>query len=977
VSQGATAPWGPIYPLSEIELQTLREWLKEMEKTGKIKRSTSPAGSPILFVPKPNGRGLRLCVDYRGLNAVTIPNRYPLPLMQELQDRVQGAQWFTKMDLKNGFNLIRIREGDEWKTAFRTRYGLYKFQVMPFGLTNAPSTFQDMMNHILSDVLDVGVLAYMDDILIYAKTEEEHDRLVKEVLRKLQQNWLAVSPEKCVWKAKEVEFLGYIIGRDGIKMSTGKVEAVLSWKTPNSLTEVQSFLGFANFYRRFIKDYSRVARPLTELTKKEIGKNWSWNEEAGAAFRELKHRFTTAPILAHFDPTRPVIMETDASDFAIEAVLSQRDEENRLHPVAFHSRKFSPAEINYEIHDKELLAIVDGFKHWRRYCEGAEHQIQVFSDHQNLEYFTTTKVLNHRQARWAQELAGIDFRIYYRPGSQNGKPDALSRRSEYRPEKGGVENQPITTVLGKKHFGNAGNHADTKAPWRDAISFICSSARLSSLPARRWNPAFLEEIGKLAKEDPQYQEAKEAALEELAPKEIKIQSNLLYRKEKLWIPAAAVQRAMESEHDTRVAGHMGQDKTIELIRRNFWWPKMNERIIDFVRSCPECQRNKAARHQPYGLSSPLELPYAPWQSVAMDFITELPVSEKCDQLWVVIDRFTKMAHFIPLLQDGKTAADLAKIFAREVWRFHGLPTDIVSDRDSRFTSEVWQEFLNLLEIRPRMSTAFHPQTDGLTERLNQTIESYLRAFVGKEQDDWVRLLPMAEFAYNNSVTTGNGISPFYANYGFHPATPNPPTEEPFNPASTNYAHWMSGVHEETQKGLEAAQERMRRYTDPGRKEPPAYQVGDLVMLNGRNIKTRRPSKKMDHKNHGPFQIEKIISPLAVRLTLPRKWKIHNVFHVSLLESYRTSEHRTLPDPLKVLREADDIEQSEEYDVEEVMSSRRQGRRILYLVKWLDYPARKDWTEEPYDNFSAGGLEKLREFHRRNPDTPKDYRLTKA
>jgi len=237
---------------------------------------------------------------------------------------------------------------------------------------------------------------------------------------------------------------------------------------------------------------------------------------------------------------------------------------------------------------------------------------------------------------------------------------------------------------------------------------------------------------------------------------------------------------------------------------------------------------------------------------------------------------------------------------------------------------------------------------------------------------------MAEFAYNNSVTTGTGISPFYANYGFHPAATNPPTEEPFNPASTKYAHWMSGVHEETRKELEAAQERMRRYTDPGRKEPPAYQVGDLVMLNGRNIKTRCPSKKMDHKNHGPFQIEKIITPLTVRLTLPRKWKIHNVFHVSLLEPYRSSEYRAPPDPSKILREADDIEQSEEYDVEEVMASAERGRgnnkRTLYLVKWLDYPERKDWTEEPFDNFSKGGLEKLREFHQRNPDAPKDYRL---
>jgi len=264
-----------------------------MERTGKIRRSTSTAGSAILFVPKPHGRGLRLCVDYQALNRITIHNRYPLPLMQELQGRVQGAQWFTKMDLKNGFHLIRIKEGDEWKTAFRTRYALFEFQVMPFGLTNAPSTFQDM--------LDVGVLAYMDHILVYANTEEDHDRMVKEVLKRIQNNGLAISPEKCTWKAAEVEFLGYVIGRDGIRMSDDKVQAVLDWKTLGSLTEDQSFLGFANFYRRFILNYSQVARPLTELTKKESGKEWVWNPEAEAAFRELKHRFTTVPILAHFD----------------------------------------------------------------------------------------------------------------------------------------------------------------------------------------------------------------------------------------------------------------------------------------------------------------------------------------------------------------------------------------------------------------------------------------------------------------------------------------------------------------------------------------------------------------------------------------------------------------------------------------------------------------------------------------------------
>jgi len=334
-----------------------------------------------------------------------------------------------------------------------------------------------------------------------------------------------------------------------------------------------------------------------------------------------------------------------------------------------------------------------------------------------------------------------------------------------------------------------------------------------------------------------------------------------------------------------------------------------------------------------------------------------------------------MAHFLPLRKNGKTAENLAVIFTLEIWKHHGLPTDIVSDRNTRFTSETWKEYPRLSGIRPRMSTAFHPQMDGQTERLNQTIEVYLRAFVSHEQNNWIALLPMAEFAYNNSITMGNGMSPFYANYRYHPITSDPAASGPLNPASKLYALWMHAAHEESTKRLEVAHEWMRCYTDPKRTEPPKYQVGNLVMLNGHNIKTRRPSRKLDHKNHGPFQVEKIISPLAVRLTLPRKWKIHNVFHVSLLEPYRVSKHGAPPDPAKVLREVNDIEQSEEYDVDEVLGSTKKGRRVLYLVKWLDYPERKDWTEEPYDNFSVGGLEKLREFHQRNPDAQRDYRLS--
>jgi len=394
-------------------------------------------------------------------------------------------------------------------------------------------------------------------------------------------------------------------------------------------------------------------------------------------------------------------------------------------------------------------------------------------------------------------------------------------------------------VLQEKHLANA---VSMRKYW-SGITYVIGTTRLASIPTRKWCEEFLKRVREEGKKNEDYEWAwkEEVVPEEQAPKDRKIKDlrnmdGLLYLRNLLWVPKGLVQQILESEQDTKVAGHMGQDKTIELVLRNFWWPKMNELIIDFVRSCPECQQNKTSRHQPYSLSSSLELPYTPWQSIAMDFITELPPSEGCDQLWVIIDRFTKMGHFIPLRE--KTANDLAVIFAREVWKYHGLPTDIVSDRDSGFTSEVWKELLRLSGIWPRMSTVFHPQTDGQMERLNQTIEAYLRTWVSKEQDDWVRLLPMAEFAYNNSTTVGNGMSPFYPNYGFHPVAIDSVSTEPLNPASRVYAHWMHTMHDESRRGLEEAQERMWRYKDPKRKEPPAYQVGDLVMLSGRNIKTR-------------------------------------------------------------------------------------------------------------------------------------------
>ena len=299
--------------------------------------------------------------------------------MDELRDRVVGCRIFTKLDLRAGYNLIRIKEGDEWKTAFKSRYGQYEYLVMPFGLVNAPSVFQRMIQGVLQDLLDHGVVVYIDDILIYSKDQKSHDALVREVLTRLNNNKLAVAPHKCAFDVDSVEFLGYIISARGIEMSPGKVQAVQEYEVPKTLKDVRSFLGFANFYRRFIKDFSKIARPITDCLK---GGGFQWTPAATAAFEYLKKAFTTAPILIHYDPNQESIVETDASDYALGAILSQRSsEDGKMHPVAFHSRKFSPAEINYDTRDKELLAIVEALKVWRHYLQGTKIPFEIGRAH--------------------------------------------------------------------------------------------------------------------------------------------------------------------------------------------------------------------------------------------------------------------------------------------------------------------------------------------------------------------------------------------------------------------------------------------------------------------------------------------------------------------------------------------------------------------------------------------------------------------
>ena len=353
---------------------------------GRIRPSKSPMAAPVFFVKKKDGK-LQLVQDYRALNAMTVKNKYPLPLIPELIAKLRGAKYFTKLDVRWGFNNVRIKEDDEWKAAFRTNRGLFEPLVMFFGLTNSPAMFQTMMDDVFEELISEGVVVvYLDDILIFTGTLDEHRNVTRWVMELLQKHKLYLRPDKCEFQKTTVEYLGVIISHNSVAMDPVKIAGVTEWPAPMNKKEVQSFLGFTNFYRRFIKDFSDHTCPLFDLTWNDC--RWHWDVPEQSAFDKLKQSVTAAPVLISPDPTWPFRVEADSSDFATGAVLSQ------VSAIAFLSKSLSPVERNYEIHDKEMLAIIRALQEWRHFVEGAEHPCEIWTDHKNLEYFMTAKQLN-------------------------------------------------------------------------------------------------------------------------------------------------------------------------------------------------------------------------------------------------------------------------------------------------------------------------------------------------------------------------------------------------------------------------------------------------------------------------------------------------------------------------------------------------------------------------------------------------------
>ena len=896
---GHNPPFRPLYRLSPAERDEAERQVKEYLAKEWIQPSSSPYGAPILFVKKKDGT-LRMCVDYRALNKITVKNRYPLPRIDDLFDRLQGAKFFTSFDLSQGYHQIRMSDEDVPKTAFNTPMGHFEFRVLSFGLTNAPATFQTVMNGIFGGLPYATV--YLDDILVFSKTEEEHAEHLRTVLELIRQHKLYVKLSKCSFLKEEVEYLGFLVGANGVRVNPAKVKAVMEFPTPTTVSELRSFLGLTNYFRKFIQSYATVAAPLTAQTGK--GNVLHWTDECRQAFEQIKALLADAPTMVLPDRTKTYEVVTDASIVGLGAGLLQDG-----HPIAFESRKLSKAERNYTTTEQELLAVVHALKTWRCYLEGADHPFVVKTDHNPLTYLPTQPNLSRRQARWSEYLQRFHFKWEYKAGKDNTAADALSRMPwDLR----APVNQTGTLMTmggaaGEGHPQVRKARPEVLTPWRNQIRagyFV----------------------------DPCFRDKDSTA-------NLQFTDGFYWHGDKLVVPDVGDLRkqVFDAFHYEATSGHYGSDKTIELLGRYYWWPGYTVDIRRWCSECQACQRAKPSHEKPKGLLQPLQIPDQPWDSISCDWITGLPQTRSGhDAILVVVDRLTKMAHFIPTTTRC-SALDTADLIYSKVWCRHGMSLEIVSDRDARFTSALWKRLCELWPLARSMSTAAHPQSDGQTERTNRTLEQMLRIYVSPDMDDWDQCLAPAEFAYNNARSVSTGHSPFYLNYGRHPRVPAAVVQRGSAysqvPSAEDFAERMTSLLAEAKSHIEAAQQRQKFYADQGRNEAE-FEVGRRVLLSTKNFRITSPgARKLFPKYVGPFTVLDRVGPVAYKLDLPPEMaRMHPVFHVSLLKMW-SATGAYQPPPWKYM--APDMT----YEVDTLLTHRERipphCRTAVrdYLVQW--------------------------------------------
>ena len=854
-----------------------------MIQKGIVEPSTSPWASGVVLVEKKDGTK-RFCVDYRSLNSKTVKDAYPLPRIDDSLDRLRGATWFCTLDLHSGYWQVEMEESDKPKTAFATRNGLYQFTVMPFGLCNSPATFERLMETVLAGLNYNICLVYIDDIIVFGSTFEETLDNLAQVFGKLENAGLKLKAKKCSLFKKEVLFLGYIVSGKGVHTDPQKISAISNWPTPLNPSEVRSFVGLCSYYRRFIYGFSSLAKPLFKLTEKN--REFKWTTDCQEAFEKLKNHLTTAPILCHPDFRYPFVLDTDASQFGLGAVLSQ-EIDGKTRVISYASRTLSKSERRYCVTRKELLAVVFGCKHFRHYLYG--HKVIVRTDHSALRWLLNFKDPQGQVARWIEFLGTYDIEIRHRPGAKHCNADSLSRHPCHQcgfsedweksndHERRGSESKSIRqinavsedneTILkgiqnNDQDLSIVKNWVETKK--RPGFSDIKHKSKVIKSLWSQWN-------------------------------HLEIQNDLLCWKwigdlkvyHQIIVPLSERREILKECHDSKTSGHLGVNKTLQRVRDRFYWTGLQSDVRSYVIGCTQCRKRK---NRSAGKSCmKLDQSGSPMERIATNIMGPLPQSEEGNKyILVIADYFTKWTEAFPL--KNIEAQTVAKVKVEEFITRFGVPEVIHSDQGRQYESQLFQELCEMLGIRKTRTTAFHPKSDGMVERFNKTLATMLSAYVSDHQHDWDRHLPYVLMAYRSAQHESTGYSPNMLMLGREVSTPLDIMYElpkDMVPCTVHDYVWklrevLETSHRHTRQYTTKSMLRQKKYHDQNAVHKQ-FEIGDQVLVFFPQRKVGKSPKLMSFW-YGPYKIVGKHTDLTYKIQKEGAQKI-TLVHVDRIRSY--------------------------------------------------------------------------------------------
>ncbi|UYV67129.1 hypothetical protein LAZ67_4004017, partial [Cordylochernes scorpioides] len=806
------------YRVSAKERDIIKEQIDEMLTEGIIRPSSSPWSFPVILVKKRDGK-YRFCVDYRKLNNVTVKDVYPIPRIDEVMDTLQGSTHFSAIDLRSGYWQVEVEERDKEKTAFTTAHVLYEFNVMPFGLCNAPATFERNMENMLGNLRWQICLCYLDDVIIYSPDFPTHLKRLEAVFRCFRESNLRLNDKKCRFAFEELEILGYITSKHGIKPAEHNIKAVRNFPRPKKVKEVQSFLGMCSYYRKFIKDFSKIADPLTNLIKKSV--SFTWTERQEEAFQTLKTALLSPPILGHFNPNAPTYVHTDASNIGIGATLVQ-DIGGEEKVISYLSRTLSKAEQNYSTTEKECLAVVWSMSKLRPYLYG--RHFKIVTDHHALCWLKNLKDPTGRLARWALKIQEYDFDIIHKSGKKHLDADGLSRG-------------PLPETDWDEDFERLFLNQITD----EEDKFIESVKKNLNGSRRSIAQNFKEEDGCLFKKNP----------------------NPEGRAWLLVVPENKKREIMKEYHNHMSNGHLGVARTMYRIKSKYFWPSMLKDVSEFVKTCHLCQSRKGSNQLPSGLLQPIPPANFPFERIGIDFVGPLP-STKNRKKWIIVltDYYTRYAETRAVSE--ATVKEVSKFLVEDIFLRHGAPQYLISDRGSQFTSNLMKEVMKTCKIKHCFTTSYHPQTNGLTERLNRTLINMLSMYVNTDQKNWDEILPFITHAYNTTIQETTGYSPFFLMFGREPTSLLDDRNISVDIDKDDYDEYIKHHLDKINRTRKLVinntiktQERMKKNYDKKHMER-IYEPGELVAV-WTPIRKIGKCEKLLRKYFGPYRILKKLS----------------------------------------------------------------------------------------------------------------------